>query len=88
MVKSKRRLIINKKEIRLEDQVETFYEKIITKFGNSAKIDAPKRYIGKRTYVVILKKYRISSQNLKKTALSNKYYNFSISKTIKNLNAY
>ena len=47
---------MDKKTIRLDDQVETFYEKVITKFGNSAKVDAPKRYIGKRAYVVILKR--------------------------------
>ena len=40
----------------LGKDVETFYEKVITKFGNSAKIDAPKMYIGYRAYVVILKK--------------------------------
>lgn len=56
MTRSTRRLAMGERTIRLDDQVETFYEKIITKFGNSAKVDAPKRYIGKRAYVVILKK--------------------------------
>ncbi|RKX97072.1 MAG: hypothetical protein DRP55_09335, partial [Spirochaetes bacterium] len=31
------------------------YEKKVTPFGNSAKVDAPKKYIGKRVYVIILK---------------------------------
>jgi len=44
------------KKIELKDDVEVFYEKTITKFGTSAKIDAPKKYIGKRAYVIILKK--------------------------------
>jgi putative transposon-encoded protein len=48
--------MMTEKKVRLDDQVETFYERVITKFGNSAKIDAPKKYIGKRAYVVILKK--------------------------------
>ena len=39
----------------LTDNVEVFYEKKITRFGNSAKLDAPKKYIGKRAYVIILK---------------------------------
>ncbi|PIZ34784.1 MAG: hypothetical protein COY38_03650 [Candidatus Aenigmarchaeota archaeon CG_4_10_14_0_8_um_filter_37_24] len=39
----------------LKDDVETFYEKIITPFGNSAKIDAQKKHMGKRAYVVVLK---------------------------------
>ena len=48
---------ISQKKITLtERDVETFYEKRITPFGNSAKIDAPRRYRGKRAYVVILKK--------------------------------
>ena len=44
-----------KDALSLGKDVETFYEKIITKFGNSAKVDAPKSYIGRRAYVVILK---------------------------------
>ncbi|MEM0466895.1 MAG: DUF2080 family transposase-associated protein [Candidatus Thermoplasmatota archaeon] len=27
----------------------------MTSFGTSAKVDAPKKYIGKRAYVIILK---------------------------------
>lgn len=39
----------------IREKVEVVYERQITKFGNSAKIDAPKKYIGKRAYVVIVK---------------------------------
>ena len=39
----------------LKDNVEEIYEKKITPYGNGAKIDAPKKYIGKRAYVLILK---------------------------------
>ena len=42
-------------EITLTDEVEVVYEKRITPFGNGAKVDAPKRYIGNRAYVIILK---------------------------------
>jgi putative transposon-encoded protein len=42
-------------EITLTDDVEVVYEKRITPFGNGAKVDAPKRYIGNRAYVIILK---------------------------------
>jgi putative transposon-encoded protein len=51
-----RKIKISEEEISLSDNVEIFYEKRITPFGTSAKIDAPKKYIGKRAYVVILKK--------------------------------
>jgi len=40
----------------LTDNVEVFYEKRVTPFGTSAKVDAPKKYIGKRVYVIVLKK--------------------------------
>ena len=50
-----RKIKIMDKNLILTDNVEVIYEKIITPFGNSAKIDAPKKYIGKRAYVIILK---------------------------------
>ena len=43
------------KDVVLTDKVEVFYEKKVTSFGTSAKVDAPKKYIGKRAYVIILK---------------------------------
>jgi putative transposon-encoded protein len=55
MSKTNRKIKIRENTITLDDQVETFYEKVITKFGNSAKVDAPKMYIGRRAYVVVLK---------------------------------
>jgi len=51
-----RKIKISEKEVNLSDNVEVFYEKKITPFGTSAKLDAPKRYIGKRAYVIVLKK--------------------------------
>jgi putative transposon-encoded protein len=39
----------------IKEKVEVIYEKTITAFGNSAKLDAPKKYIGHRAYVVIVK---------------------------------
>ncbi len=38
-----------------EDQILGFMERTVTPFGNSAKVDCPKRYIGKRAYLVICK---------------------------------
>jgi putative transposon-encoded protein len=51
-----RKIEIIDKDLKLTDKVEVFYEKKVTSFGNSAKVDAPKKYIGKRAYVIILKK--------------------------------
>lgn len=50
-----RKLEVLNKKIKLSDEVELFYEKTVTRFGTSAKLDAPKKYIGRRAYVVILK---------------------------------
>ncbi|MGD2249818.1 MAG: DUF2080 family transposase-associated protein [Candidatus Methanofastidiosia archaeon] len=46
--------VINNKIV-LTDEVEIVYEKEVTPFGNSAKVGAPREYIGRRTYVIILK---------------------------------
>jgi putative transposon-encoded protein len=51
-----RKIEVTTKNIKLSDEVEVLYERRITPFGNSAKLDAPKKYIGKRAYVIILKK--------------------------------
>jgi putative transposon-encoded protein len=50
-----RKIIINNKKIKLEEEYETLFEKEITRFGTGAKIDAPKEYIGKKVYVLIRK---------------------------------
>ena len=42
-------------ELSITENVEVIYEEIITRFGNSAKIGAPKKYIGKRAYAIIIK---------------------------------
>jgi putative transposon-encoded protein len=39
----------------IKDDVEEIYEKRITPYGNGAKIDAPKKHIGKRVFIIVLK---------------------------------
>lgn len=56
MPRTTRELILTQRRIVLRDEVETIYEKIVTPFGTSAKADVPKRYIGKRVYIIVLKK--------------------------------
>jgi len=51
-----RKIEVIDKKIKLTDDVEVIYEKRVTPFGNSAKVDAQRKYIGKRAYVIILKK--------------------------------
>ena len=40
----------------LKSKVDFFFEKKITKFGNGAKIDAPKEFIGRRVIVLVEKR--------------------------------
>lgn len=42
-------------QIQITDTVEEIYEKKITPYGNGAKVDAPKKFIGKKVFIVVLK---------------------------------
>lgn len=39
----------------IRDDVEEIYTKRITPYGNGAKIDSMKKYIGRKVFVIILK---------------------------------
>lgn len=43
------------KKFHLTDDIEHVYEKVITKYGTGAKIDAPKSFLGRKVYVLIRK---------------------------------
>lgn len=45
----------NKLEVR-DDKIETLFQKTVTRFGNGAKVDCPKKYIGAEAYVIVRKK--------------------------------
>lgn len=49
-----REINISKKELKIKENVKLVFEKTITKFGNSAKADVPKKFIGKRAYIIII----------------------------------
>jgi putative transposon-encoded protein len=51
-----RRIDLNKDCFSLtESEIEGFLERVVTPIGTSAKADVPKRYIGRRVYVIITK---------------------------------
>lgn len=50
-----RQIKMIKGDLTIKEKVEVVYEKKVTPFGTSAKIDAPKKFRGKRAYVFILK---------------------------------
>lgn len=49
-----RQIQIKTGDLTIKEHVNVVYEKQITQFGNSAKVDAPKKYIGKRAYIIIV----------------------------------
>ena len=49
-----RRFQFKKNNFSFQTEVKHFFEKRITKFGNGAKIDAPKEHIDKKVIVLVL----------------------------------
>ena len=51
-----RKVELNKEGFFLtESEIDGFLERVVTPIGTSAKADVPKRYLGRRVYVVITK---------------------------------
>ncbi len=51
-----KKIELKKDELILKDnEIEGFLERIVTPFGTSAKADVPRRFIGRRVYVIITK---------------------------------
>ena len=48
-----RNIKLKNNKISITDNYELIYEKEITKFGTGAKIDAPKKLIGRKVYVLV-----------------------------------
>lgn len=54
-----RSIELNRGRLKLvEEEIEGFMERTVTAFGNSGKADVPKRYIGRRAYVIIVKELK------------------------------
>lgn len=50
-----RKVNFTTKNFRLSEDVIVVMEKRVTPYGNGAKVDCIKEYIGKRAYVIIVK---------------------------------
>ena len=48
-----RTIRVQKTDLNLHDEVIGFLERKVTKFGNGAKVDCPKKFLGKRVYLVV-----------------------------------
>lgn len=44
---------LRKGDLTLRDKITGFLEREVTAFGNSAKVDCPKKFIGRRVYLLI-----------------------------------
>jgi putative transposon-encoded protein len=44
---------LNKGNLKLQDKIDGFLEREVTPLGNSGKVDCPKRFIGRRVYILI-----------------------------------
>jgi len=53
--KSLRSITLEKGKLEMKDEFELLFERTITKFGNGAKIDAPKDLLGRKVYVILRK---------------------------------
>ncbi|MFH1073378.1 MAG: DUF2080 family transposase-associated protein [Nanoarchaeota archaeon] len=51
-----RRMKLKQGTIEFSDQFEVIIEKTVPKFGTGAKLDCPKEYLGRKTYILIRKK--------------------------------
>lgn len=50
-----RKIELNKGNLSFRDETLGFLEREVTAFGNSAKVDCPRKFIGKRAYLIIVK---------------------------------
>lgn len=46
---------INNGNLEIKDKVVGFFQKTVNKYGNGAKVDVPKKYLGKEAYIIIVK---------------------------------
>jgi len=54
---SRKIIELNKGKLTLtEENIEGFLEREVNSIGTSGKVDVPKKYIGKRAYVIIVNK--------------------------------
>ena len=50
-----KRITIETKSKLIVENIEGFYKRKVTPFGNSAKVDCPKEHTGKEVYLIIIK---------------------------------
>jgi len=56
---------LNKGNFVLKDKIEGFLERTVTPIGNSGKVDCPKKFIGRRVYILISEENGIKKKNFR-----------------------
>jgi putative transposon-encoded protein len=46
---------LDKGKLTIQDEIEILFEKVVTKFGTGAKADVPKKFIGRKVYIMVQK---------------------------------
>ena len=59
---SRKVFVLENKLSLTDDQIDGILERTVTRQGTSAKADVPRRYLGKRVYVIITKSEREKDQ--------------------------
>ena len=48
-----KKITVHKGELIIREKVGGYFKKRVTKFGNGAKVDCPKEFLGKDAYVIV-----------------------------------
>lgn len=55
LMKMTRKLVLTRERLVLTEEIEGFIRKEATPFGNGAKVDCPKEFLGRTVYLVVCK---------------------------------
>lgn len=50
-----RKIELKREKLSFSDEVLGFLERVVTPFGNSAKVDCPRKFVGMKAYLIIVK---------------------------------
>jgi putative transposon-encoded protein len=50
-----RKIELKREDLKLTDKVLGFLERTVTPFGTSAKVDCPRKFMGRRVYLIVCK---------------------------------
>lgn len=67
---------LKKEDLMLKDKIEGFLERTVSPLGNSGKVDCPKRFIGRRVYILITQdEYRKKGERTRRKSIKGSQKN-------------